>query len=173
MKNKPLLLFCITLFIVWITTRSPLIWSRSSLNNRWYKVLPGDDQLLKANLLAKVEEKLRTLVRKERLNCDFTLAENTDRSHTAYTQNKYDIRLCLENPDENTLFYVALHELAHVCHPELGHGEDFWKLFTTLIQASIKHGLYVYQDFQRNPEAYCGTRIESSPYNCNDCTTYR
>ena len=35
--------------------------------------------------------------------------------------------------DSNTLMYVALHEMAHICTESVGHTEEFWKNFKFLI----------------------------------------
>lgn len=67
---------------------------------------------------------------------------------SAYTDNKTVITLCLSDPetgvpyDENTIMYVALHELAHVVSTNIGHGKEFRKNFATLLARAHKLGFY-------------------------------
>lgn len=57
-----------------------------------------------------------------------------------YSENKGEVvGLCLsdmaskeQSKYENELFYVLLHELAHIGTAEYGHTDEFWALFETL-----------------------------------------
>ncbi len=81
---------------------------------------------------------------------------------SAYTDNKTVITLCLADPDtgepydDNTIMFVALHELAHVITTAIGHGREFRKNFANLLARAANHGFY-------NPSkpivaTYCGVK---------------
>lgn len=80
---------------------------------------------------------------------------------SAYTENKEVITLCLKDPenkgtyyDMNTIMYVAIHELAHVCCESSGHGEEFKKKFSALLRHAANIGIY---DPRKGiPSSYCG-----------------
>lgn len=80
--------------------------------------------------------------------------------HGAYTENKTEIFLCIEDPTTgkmfpfNQLMYVALHELAHVVNKEYGHGEQFRETFRDLLAAATQQGIY--DPSQPLPAEYCG-----------------
>jgi hypothetical protein len=79
---------------------------------------------------------------------------------SAYTENKKVITLCLKDPytntyyDFNTIMYVALHELAHVISPSIGHGPEFKKNFSILLREGAKIGIY--NPRKEIPQTYCG-----------------
>jgi hypothetical protein len=58
--------------------------------------------------------------------------------------------------------YVALHEMAHIACPEIGHGELFKKIFNFLTLRAIDIGLYTNDDYAQNPVEYCGMVLSSS-----------
>jgi hypothetical protein len=92
----------------------------------------------------------------------------------AYSENKGDhIAVCLRNPDENTLMFVTIHELAHVASATYGHDEAFWNTFRALLQIAIREGVYSYQNFKESHESYCGVTIDSTPFSCQHCKVYR
>jgi hypothetical protein len=79
---------------------------------------------------------------------------------STYTQNKSFINLCTKHPktgetyDENTLFYVALHEYAHILNSGIGHDDGFKRIFSELMKKATLLNLL-------NPELeiplnYCG-----------------
>ena len=100
-------------------------------------------------------------------------AESTpDAEHTSYSVNKGEkIHLCLrqrEGPnetlvDENVMVFVALHEMAHVITPSLGHDPEFWNNFGWLLKQAEALGIYKYQDFKAQPVSYCGLHITDAP----------
>ena len=65
--------------------------------------------------------------------------------------------------DENTLFFVALHELAHVMTMSIGHKKEFWTNFKFLLRNAIKEGYYKYHHYHHAPKKYCGTYISDTP----------
>ena len=51
--------------------------------------------------------------------------------------------------DINTLTYVALHELAHVCSESIGHTPEFWDNFKFLLIEAEKLGYYKPVDYNK------------------------
>lgn len=66
--------------------------------------------------------------------------------------------------DGNTLFFVALHEMAHVCTISVGHTEEFWNNFRFLIFHAKEFNLYKPEDYKKQPKPYCGMNISDNPY---------
>ena len=58
--------------------------------------------------------------------------------------------------------YVALHEMAHIACPEIGHGELFKKIFKFLTEIAIELKLYKLDDYENNPVEYCGMMLSSN-----------
>lgn len=98
-----------------------------------------------------------------------------DPKYTTYTVDKQDMHICLRTRDQyeniydiDLLMYVVLHELAHLCNfdkygsPIIGHGFEFKLIFKFLVEEAIKIGVYKFTDYKRNPQEYCGIKIESS-----------
>ena len=156
------------------------------------KYLVYDDEKKKesALLLEKVTEnmfKLKTYLYKNKdkfaelkdyikqlhrnLNKDRTLIyENDPKSDlTSFSVNKgEEIAFCLKSKktgnlhDENLIMYVALHEMAHIACPEIGHGELFKKIFKFLTEQAIELGIYKYDDYDSKPVEYCGMMLSSN-----------
>lgn len=156
------------------------------------KYLVYDDEKKKesALLLEKVTEnmfKLKTYLYKNKdefvelkdyikqlhrnLNKDRTLIyENDPKSElTSFSVNKgEEIAFCLKSKktgnlhDENLIMYVALHEMAHIACPEIGHGELFKKIFKFLTEQAIELGIYKYDDYDSKPVEYCGMMLSSN-----------
>ena len=156
------------------------------------KYLVYDDEKKKesALLLEKITEnmfKLKTYLYKNKdnfievkdyikqlhrnLNKDRTLIyENDPKSDlTSFSVNKgEEIAFCLKSKktgnlhDENLIMYVALHEMAHIACPEIGHGELFKKIFKFLTEQAIELGIYKYDDYDSKPVEYCGMMLSSN-----------
>ena len=80
----------------------------------------------------------------------------------SYTINKHDMHLCLEDDngsyyDDNLLIYVTLHELAHIFCDEIGHTENFYKIFNKLTDIAEK--VKIYDSSISLPKEYCGITI--------------
>ena len=92
--------------------------------------------------------------------------------YTAYSENKgAKLAFCLDKErhkeeliDLNTLTYVALHEMAHICTASIGHTDEFWQNFKFLIEQAKTIGVYDPVDYKKNPEPYCGMTISDNPY---------
>ena len=142
---------------------------------------------LVADLLAKVTGNMKELVihmkktYPERKNVQ-RLAQNFNpkkiyetlptSSYTAYSENKGEkLAFCTTTTkqgnkliDENTLTFVAIHELSHLATKSVGHTEEFWNNFKFLIQEAEAIGIYNVVDYKKTPQNYCGTEIKSNPY---------
>jgi len=161
-----------------------LISVKSNIDNNDYIVQIKDDSLEAANLIARIREKLIILM--EHLKKSYgkedkrvkLLIKNfrSDRlkegvstpGYTSYSVNKGEqIILCLRNNDKlvdiNTLFFVVLHEFAHLATESIGHTEEFWDNFRWILEESINIGLYIKQEFKIKNVEYCGMTITSSP----------
>jgi hypothetical protein len=142
---------------------------------------------LAANLLAKVTQKMKDMVKymKEkhpndpraiRLVEGFNpkkISETLPTSElTAYSENKGEkIAFCLNKTKEgdklidlNTLTFVALHELSHIMTKSIGHKQEFWENFKFLLQNAKQAGIYNPVDYKKNPKEYCSMTINDNPY---------
>ena len=93
--------------------------------------------------------------------------------HTAYSENKGEkLAFCLnsgknnENKliDENTLTFVALHELTHIGTTEIGHTPTYWQNFKFILENAVNAGIYNPVDYKKKPSGYCGMTISDNPY---------
>ena len=142
---------------------------------------------LVADLLARTTEKLKQLV--SYLKDEFPNRENVKRlaekfnpkkisetlptsKYTAYSENKGEkLAFCTTTTkegskliDENTLTFVAIHELGHVMTESVGHTKEFWQNFKFLLKNSAKIGIYKPVDYKKKPKNYCGMKITDNPY---------
>jgi hypothetical protein len=161
----------------------------STVDGEKYCVRERKDVQKASDLLARTTEKMKTLVKhldekypkdKEnvrRLVTKFNpkkIVETLPTSeYTAYSENKgQKIAFCLNKQkennnnliDENTLMFVALHEMAHVASKTIGHNTEFWDNFTFLIGEAEEFQLYTPIDYSKKNADYCGMTITSSPY---------
>ena len=94
--------------------------------------------------------------------------------YTAYSENKGEkIAFCLSKQDkkdldhlidENTLTFVALHELSHVATKSIGHTQEFWDNFKFLLQQANAIQIYVPVDYKSEKQSYCGMNIKDNPF---------
>ena len=92
--------------------------------------------------------------------------------YTAYSENKGEkVAFCPttqrdnhELIDDNTLMFVALHEMSHIATKSIGHTKEFWDNFKFLITEAVKIGIYTPIDYGEKPKTYCGMRITDNPY---------
>jgi len=167
----------------------PLIDVKSNEDGRLYRVRDMPDKQQAADLLARVRRKISNLYNtlrdkfpskpqiKQWINnfepsAERFMESTPDAEHTSYSVNKGEkIHLCLRQREgqneslveENVMVFVALHEMAHVITPTLGHGPDFWNNFGWLLKQAEAQGIYQYQDFKAHPVSYCGLNITDSP----------
>jgi predicted metal-dependent hydrolase len=155
----------------------------STVDNKEYEVQIKEDAQEAANLIAQIRQKLVLIVdhlvksypdedRSKRMKENFrpdNIKEGIDDpKYTSYSINKGEkIVLCLRTNnklmDLNTMMFVVLHELAHICTESIGHTEEFWTNFKWILEESINIGIYKKQDFRLNNVEYCGMTITDSP----------
>jgi len=155
----------------------------STIDNRNYEVQIKDDAQEAANLIAQIREKLIIISdhliksypdedRTKRLKKNFrpdNIKEGIDNPEfTSYSVNKGEqIVLCLRSHnklmDLNTMIFVVLHELAHICTLSIGHTTEFWDNFKWILEEAINIGIYKKQNFKLNNVDYCGMKITDSP----------
>lgn len=91
---------------------------------------------------------------------------------TAYSENKGEkLAFCLNQRkngtrliDENTLLFVALHELSHIMTSTVGHTDEFWQNFKFILTNAVKLKLYIPVDYKKKSQPYCGMDITDNPY---------
>ena len=91
--------------------------------------------------------------------------------HTAYSENKgAKLAFCLRKEnigedliDENTLTFVALHELSHLMTESVGHPTEFWENFKFMLKNAVDNGVYTPVDYRKHPVEYCGMTINDNP----------
>ena len=102
--------------------------------------------------------------------CIETLPTN---QHKAFSENKGEkLAFCLNKQndnnleliDENTLMFVALHELAHIGTEEVGHTDQYWSNFKWILKQAVVIHIYKPIDYKKTPQNYCGMDITDNPY---------
>ena len=88
---------------------------------------------------------------------------------TSYSVNKgEEVVFCLHSKkdrklhDINLIMYVAIHEMAHIACPEIGHTLLFKKIFNFLTIRAMELNIYEKIDFESYPQEYCGMKLTSS-----------
>ena len=141
-----------------------------------------------SNLLAQTTDKLQYLV--ENMNARYSNRKNVQQlvenfnpttiketlptsEYTAYSENKGEkLAFCLNKKnndndhliDQNTLMFVAIHEIAHIMTTSVGHTDEFWQNFKFLLENAVELGIYEPIDYKKNPKNYCGMNITDNPY---------
>jgi len=94
-------------------------------------------------------------------------------SYTAYSENKGEkLAFCLNVKkkdnnnliDENTLLFVAIHELSHIMTKSIGHKSEFWENFKFLLENAKEAGIHNPVDYKKKPTEYCSMKIHDNPY---------
>ena len=160
----------------------------SDINGNTYCVRDRTKLKLAANKLANLNNKLNSLVK--HLGETYPDKDNVKRlvkrynpkaffetlptsEYTAYSENKGEkLAFCLDTEknnngkliDDNTLMYVALHELSHIASISIGHNDEFWDNFKFIITEAKKIQIYNPIDYKKNNARYCGMNITDNPY---------
>lgn len=189
-----ILIIIMTFFVIVIATKIFLESETFNLrciisnkNGHTYCVRESNRLHETVELLAKTSDKMEIFMKK--LNTKYPERENVKRlvakcnprnimetlptsKYTAYSENKgKKMAFCVTTQkynstliDENTLFFVALHEMAHVCTVSVGHTEEFWNNFRFLLFQAKEFNLYQPEDYKKQPKPYCGMTISDNPY---------
>jgi len=158
----------------------------STVDGRKYTVRKLSDELDAANKLAHISQNLTRLVEhvystdkskngviqlKDNFNSR-NITENTPGGKfAAFSVNKGEqLSICLRKVTDDTfikdnlIYFVSIHEMAHVMTDEVGHTEKFWDNMKYLLEQSHVLGFYTPEDYSKNPQSYCGLDITSTPY---------
>jgi hypothetical protein len=106
-----------------------------------------------------------------RFNPDRVTESLSKSKYTSYSVNKgEEIVFCIRHKeppqdfgDPNTLMFVAIHELAHLMTPSVGHTPEFWDNMRFLLRCAIKIQQYQFQNYRTQPQRYCGMTITDTP----------
>mgnify|MGYP001376590397 CR=1 FL=1 len=174
------------ILIVYKNVNSELIEVTSLINNKKYMVRNLSDKQDAADMLARIHQNIEKII--NNLNKDYPndervkrLKDNfkdckfseliSDSSYTSYSVNKGEkIVFCIRQKDENeslidenTITFVAIHELAHVMTKSIGHTPEFWDNFKRLLNEAININVYEKVDYSKDPKEYCGIKVTDSP----------
>ena len=158
----------------------------SEVDGQKYCVRERAKLTLAADLLATTTQKMKKLV--EHMKKKYPTRENCNRLHarfnptvvreilptskyTAYSENKgQKLAFCVTTTkegnkliDQNTLTFVAIHELAHIMTKSIGHNDEFWNNFKFLLHDAKKIGVYDPVDYKNQNIQYCGMTISDNP----------
>tara|TARA_B100001248_G_C27322176_1_gene427304 strand:+ start:194 stop:769 length:576 start_codon:yes stop_codon:yes gene_type:complete len=190
MKELTLLMICIlAVFFYMNFLRQKLYLEKIKANNGTeYLVRNLPDKAEAANKLGSISDSLKNLVNglnenddskgeyiknlKESFNPEY-ITENIPGSiYVAYSVNKgEELSLCIRDKDteafidDNTIIFVAIHELSHIMTPETGHTPLFWDNMKYLLEQASSQGIYMHVDYSQSPVEYCGMDINSTPMN--------
>lgn len=108
------------------------------------------------------------------------ISENPiDSQFTSYSINKgEELVFCIRDKkkykihDINELLYVAIHEIAHIGCPEVGHTQLFQDINAYLLKKAICYNFYTYIDYSIENKNYCGMILTNNLINSSDinCT---
>lgn len=168
-----------------INEKNNIIIKKSKSDNIEYFVRDLENSQDAAEKLSEINNKLQYLINsldvkekdgidrlKKRYNPN-TLVETEENSKfTSYSVNKGEkIALCIREKNEpltfekdNTIIFVAIHELAHIMTESVGHGPDFWDNMEFLLKKAHQLDIYIPIDYKNNTVEYCGMDITSTPY---------
>jgi predicted metal-dependent hydrolase len=163
-----------------------VMYVKSSVDENEYLVRNLKDKEQAANILAGLRMKLENLCKimksrfpdddsvkrmNEKFNSDNITESGKNNQYTSYSVNKGEkIVFCIRQKDEaeslvdeNTLTFVAIHELAHIMTKSVGHTPEFWNNFKRLLKVAVEEKLYTKEDYTNNPKEYCGIKVSDSP----------
>ena len=188
MKELTLLMICIlAVFFYMNFLRQKLYLEKiKASNGNEYLVRNLPDKIEAANKLGSISDSLKSLVDslstsdsekgeyikvlQESFNPEY-ITENIPGSiYVAYSVNKgEELSLCIREKgsekfiDNNTIIFVAIHELAHIMTPETGHTPLFWDNMKYLLEKASSQGIYMPINYSESPVKYCGMDINSTP----------
>ena len=156
---------------------------KSNVNGLEYYVRKLPDKQKAADKLGKLSDNLERLVDHvkdkdkegvKKLHDNFNpkiITENIPGSmYVAYSVNKGDeLSICIRNKEtetfieDNTVNFVAIHEMAHIMSKSTGHTPEFWNNMKYLLEQGSEIGIYNPIDYSKVPVMYCGQEINSTP----------
>jgi predicted metal-dependent hydrolase len=157
----------------------------SQNDNKEYFVRDLENSQQAAEKLSVINEKIQKLIQSldvnerkgiDRLKNKYnpnTLSETEESSkYTSYSLNKGEkISLCIrkngeskEFIEDNTIMFVAIHELSHIMTESVGHEPEFWNNMAFLLEKANDINIYNPVDYNKNNVDYCGMEITTTPY---------
>ena len=140
------------------------------LKNDLDKIAQKSLERAKDDKNSEFEEYISIIVK--RLNTVFIREVEKDSPYTSYSVNKgEELVFCLRNKethefyDYNKVLYVAVHEIAHIGCPEIGHTKLFFELNKYILETANNNNMYTMVDYNSNPEEYCGIQIYTNVLN--------
>ena len=152
-----------------------------SINNKYYYTQKNN--ALEASkiliLLEKFINKLSYYLIKENSNNVFLIKQlkkniiiseipKKHNHYISYISNKKYIYICLRKNNNifeknlNGLYFILIHELAHLITKKYGHHKEYWNNYKLVLQTAIKHNLYKYKNYNNNPIYICKNKIINS-----------
>ena len=191
MKELTVLLLCIIVVFIYMNyIRKSLYLDKieSSVNGKKYYVRNLADKNEAVDKLANIGMSLQKLIDslnekdkekgedilrlKESFNSDYITENIPGSMYVAYSVNKgEELSICIREKDSekfidnNTVLFVAIHELSHIMTDELGHTPLFWDNMKYLLEKAGSLGIYNKIDYNKYPVMYCGMKIDSTPLN--------
>ena len=158
---------------------------QSKVNNVKYYVRKLPDKQKAADKLGELSLQLVQLIESlknknkkgisrlvHKFNPDIITENIPGSSHVAYSVNKgEELSICIrkintnEFIDNNTILFVAIHELAHIMSESTGHTPEFWDNMKYLLEQASEINIYQPIDYSKTPVIYCGQEINSTPMN--------
>jgi Zn-dependent protease with chaperone function len=95
--------------------------------------------------------------------------EHATKDIFAYNVNKGEnIFVCVHDEHNklntlNELFFVVMHEMAHIMTRDFEHNDEFWESFRLLIRTATKRKLFQNINYGEKPTYFCGHHIDHNP----------
>jgi len=167
----------------------------AEFNGQIYMVQEHEDKMKAVDLLIKLKKDLTIIAQKsldrakteknqeyieytstiiKRLTTVYIREVEKDSPYTSYSVNKgEELVFCLRHKktfefyDYNKILYVAVHEIAHIGCPEVGHTKLFFEINKYILKTAKDSGMYDFVDYNSKAEEYCGIEINTNVLNYN------
>jgi len=185
------ILFIIILYLLYTLKSAGLV--QTEWNGQTFVVQEHPDKTKAVELLSKLKNELLIIAQKgleqakidgnsdyqkyiniivKRLSSVYIREVEKNSPYTSYSVNKgEELVFCLRNKsthefyDYNKILYVAVHEIAHIGCPEVGHTKLFFELNRYLLNVAKENNMYTFVDYNKTPEEYCGIQIYTNVLN--------
>ena len=184
-------LILVIVYLIYSINNSGL--TKAEFDGQIFMVQELPDKMKAVDLLIKLKNDLSTIAQKtlerakdeknseyigymqiinDRLNTVYIREVEKDSPYTSYSVNKgEELVFCLRNKethqfyDYNKILYVAVHEIAHIGCPEVGHTKLFFELNRYILETAQQNNMYEFVDYNNTPEEYCGIQIYTNVLN--------